>query len=443
MKIHILSAAAAALIFAGGAIHGPYLPSPGLTAHAEEESYTDFYPDNSYVLFHLYSDHAVLAKYDGSETSYTVPDTVEGLPVTEIGDTAFAGVFELTSLVIPDTVTRIGDDAFNFAFYLEEITLPSSLEYIGYRAFSLCGVKTLSLPASLKTIADLTSEKETFCQSCPALTSITVDSKNPYFSAKDGVLFDKKKTVLYRYPPAKEGSSYTMPSTVKSISDGAFHKSALESITVSAKLETVGVRAFGYCESLSAIELPGSVKSIGGSAFIKCTALEELTLNEGLETIGRGSFSGCSAIKEVTIPSTVSQISDSAFVTCQSLRTVTIRSKDCVLGSGSEVFSDSSINGYMGSTAQDYAETFQQRFSLIHDLGDLDGDTRIDSSDASAVLVEYAAIQTGAEPSVDKSIGDVNGDGYIDSSDASDILQYYSFTQTGGAATLTEFLEAR
>ena len=73
-------------------------------------------------------------------------------------------------------------------------------------------------------------------------------------------------------------------------------------------------------------------------------------------------------------------------------------------------------------------------------LGDLDGDGIIDASDASAVLAEYAAVQTGAAPSVDKSVGDVNGDDFIDASDASSILQYFAYTQTGGSDSIQDFL---
>ena|GEM_PF-990997 len=75
-------------------------------------------------------------------------------------------------------------------------------------------------------------------------------------------------------------------------------------------------------------------------------------------------------------------------------------------------------------------------------LGDLDFDKIIDASDASAVLVEYAATQTGAAPSVDPAIADVNSDSFVDASDASSILQYFAYTQTGGQLSFPEFLSS-
>ncbi len=74
------------------------------------------------------------------------------------------------------------------------------------------------------------------------------------------------------------------------------------------------------------------------------------------------------------------------------------------------------------------------------DLGDVNYDGYIDASDASVVLAEYAATQTGAAPTLDKAIADVNFDDFVDASDASTILQYYAYTQTGGTSSMREFL---
>ncbi len=68
-------------------------------------------------------------------------------------------------------------------------------------------------------------------------------------------------------------------------------------------------------------------------------------------------------------------------------------------------------------------------------LGDVNGDKKIDSTDASMVLAEYALISTGGKPSFtasQKKSADVNRSGNIDSSDASRILAYYAELATGG-----------
>lgn len=67
--------------------------------------------------------------------------------------------------------------------------------------------------------------------------------------------------------------------------------------------------------------------------------------------------------------------------------------------------------------------------------GDVNNDSSVDSSDASAVLVEYARIQTGGEAlftDVQKNAADINNDRSIDASDASEILAFYAYISTGG-----------
>ncbi|NLB65058.1 MAG: leucine-rich repeat protein, partial [Lentisphaerae bacterium] len=50
--------------------------------------------------------------YQGAGGEVTIPDTIEGLPVTSIGQEAFEECSDLTSVVIPDSITSIGESAF-------------------------------------------------------------------------------------------------------------------------------------------------------------------------------------------------------------------------------------------------------------------------------------------------------------------------------------------
>ena len=68
-------------------------------------------------------------------------------------------------------------------------------------------------------------------------------------------------------------------------------------------------------------------------------------------------------------------------------------------------------------------------------LGDVDGNRRVDSSDASSVLAEYASLSTVGESTFNsrqKIAADVNKDNMVNASDASSILVYYSSASTGG-----------
>ena len=65
--------------------------------------------------------------------------------------------------------------------------------------------------------------------------------------------------------------------------------------------------------------------------------------------------------------------------------------------------------------------------------GDVNDDGMVDSTDATALLEEYARTSTGGDPTFtekQKKAADVNGDGMCDSSDASGILSYYAYVST-------------
>lgn len=71
-------------------------------------------------------------------------------------------------------------------------------------------------------------------------------------------------------------------------------------------------------------------------------------------------------------------------------------------------------------------------------MGDINYDGKIDASDASIVLIEYANLSTGRGGTFtdeQKAVADVNFDNKIDASDSSVILAFYAYLSTGGEIT--------
>ena len=86
----------------------------------------------------------------GNLTSITIPDSV-----TSIGAGAFSGCSSLTSITLPDSVTAIGDYAFSWCERLTSITIPDSVTSIGAKAFSGCtGLTSITIPDSVTSIGD-------------------------------------------------------------------------------------------------------------------------------------------------------------------------------------------------------------------------------------------------------------------------------------------------
>ncbi len=64
-----------------------------------------------------------------------LPETIENLPVTAIGDGAFRDQSSVTAVALTDTIAKIGDDAFLNCPGIAQITIPSTVTEIGERAF--------------------------------------------------------------------------------------------------------------------------------------------------------------------------------------------------------------------------------------------------------------------------------------------------------------------
>jgi hypothetical protein len=157
------------------------------------------------------------------------------------------------------------------------------------------------------------------------LTAINVDAGNTYYSSDGGVLFNKSKTMLLRYPAGKTGSSYAVPNSVTTIGESAFYNcSGLTGVNIGNSVETIGNYAFYNCSNLTgALTIPNSVITIGEGAFSGCTGLTgALTIGNSVTTISYAAFYDCSRLTSVTIGNSVTTIGDSAFYGCTGLTEV-------------------------------------------------------------------------------------------------------------------------
>ena len=92
-----------------------------------------------------------------------IPPTIEGNPVTSIGEGAFGNCFTLTNITLPDSVVSIGNSAFLSCFSLTSIRIGSGVTSIGESAFIDCfsltgitfqGAAPTVLPNAFSGVAD-------------------------------------------------------------------------------------------------------------------------------------------------------------------------------------------------------------------------------------------------------------------------------------------------
>lgn len=158
----------------------------------------------------------MVTEYIGIGGSVVVPDTINGLRVTTLGNVTFWGCASLTNITLGSNIT-------------------------GYAAQAFVGASNL--------------------------LTIAVDPFNATYSSLDGVLFNKNQTALCSYPEGRAGS-YTLPDSLISIEEYAFQDcGSLTSVTLPSSLISIGGMAFAACTSLNGLYFQGNPPSADWTVF--------------------------------------------------------------------------------------------------------------------------------------------------------------------------------
>ena len=104
----------------------------------------------------------------------------------------------------------------------------------------------------------------------------------------------------------------------------------LLSVTIPAKVTSIGAYAFERCTSLATVDIKGATSILQG-AFNVCSKLDKITM-PNVNSIGMEAFQGCSSLLSFIIPSSVTSISKSTFTNCTGLKSVTIPTQVTSIG---------------------------------------------------------------------------------------------------------------
>jgi len=349
-------------------------------------------------------------------------------------------------------------------------------------------VTTVEIPAEIDGLPVTFVDAYAF-EYCENLVSITVAAGNTSYCSVDGVLFSADKTVLVKYPMAKEGSSYTIPAGVTELGDHCFSDSILENVVIPDGVTMIGRSAFDDCAELTALSLPEGVTSIGSDAFSFCYALADIDIPSTVTSIGSWAFCYCTSLTEIEIPSSVTSLDTAVFQGCKGLTSITIPESITSLSflmftncsNLTELHLPSTITSISGKIFQEctsvtdvYFDGLQSDWEAISidenneilftctihfsdgttmrystgpvpaGIGDASGDAVVDANDAAIVLVDSAAIGAGLPTALTPeqiAASDVNGDGSYNAIDAALILQYGALSNTTTGLTFEEFLK--
>ena len=120
----------------------------------------------------------------------------------------------IKNVIIEEGIKNIEYKAFDNCKNLKSLTIPVSVNTIYSWAFEDCvKLKNITIPKGVKTLYYP-------FKGCSSLEEIKVDENNPNYVDEDGILFNKDKTVLIKYPEAKiDILDYNIPETVVKIKD--------------------------------------------------------------------------------------------------------------------------------------------------------------------------------------------------------------------------------
>lgn len=280
-----------------------------------EVTFCHFYDDdaeNSYLYDGAYWDYAYSQyKYRGE---LTIPESVtydgKTYKVTALGSNSMYGCNGLIKLNLPATLATFGDGWTTGCSLLQAVTIDANNPTyrvengivlkgndIYYVPMGIAG--TVTVPECVKSISNevfgnhksiskivlhngITSIQEGAFNGCSALSEINIPTSVTAIEGRTFYNCTSLKTII-------------IPSNVKSIGVHAFTGSALETVTLSEGLTTIGNYAFYNITSLESINLPNSLTSIGNNAFKGCSDIKALHFGKNLKSIGENALEGINA----------------------------------------------------------------------------------------------------------------------------------------------------
>ena len=208
--------------------------------------------------------------------------------------------FDKTSktIDIPNGITTIGAQSLGDSVNPEYINFKNDTEKIENLALGWIGgqtnLKSISFGSKVKEIAPMFNGDGVGYD-------INVDNDNQYYSASDGILYNKSKSKIVRVCAKKRGT-LNIPGTAKNIENYAFfNQTDITEIQLNEGTETIGFHSFDKCNNLKKINIPSSIISID-EAFVDCVNLSEIVMpttkeNNKIEGAPWGATKGDRAVK--------------------------------------------------------------------------------------------------------------------------------------------------
>ena len=204
-------------------------------------------------IFYVINDNDEVVITDCSDSidksTISIPDKIDGHPVTMIYYYVFSGLENTKTINIPDSVKVIGAEAFAWSNNLQTINIPTSVTTIDAAAFAGNNkLQSITIPDS---VTELGVGAFILCENLTNVTLPNTISSIPYGTFAACVSLKK----------------INISSSVKTIEDEAFSMTGFTEFTVPDTITSIGARAFSDCENLVKVTIPKTVTKIGDDIF--------------------------------------------------------------------------------------------------------------------------------------------------------------------------------
>ena len=227
----------------------------------------------------------VLTAYSGDASSFTIPEKVNGITVTAIGENAFENDGFISEVILPNTVTEIKNSAFKGCDNLKTI-YSLNVTKVGDYAFDDCiMVKNMFLMSELQSIGK-------------------------YSFADTG----SKQNLV-------SGSTFRLSlEKLTEIPEGAFSNSALSELKL-GRISSIGTNAFSGCNQLVFVHID-DLFNMPRNCFRNCESLTDVEIH-GLKYVPSSAFYSCDNLVVASIPD-ATDVTSYAFEDCVSLVAVNL-----------------------------------------------------------------------------------------------------------------------
>ena len=341
------------------------------TATYTEGNFTYTVDDNNNATITAYADK--------NATSITIPSTINGYTVTNIGNNVFQNFTALTSVNIPEGVTTIGSYAFYNCTALTNMNIPNSVTTIGQYAFYSCKLTKVEIPDS---VINLGGGAFSYCYSLKSVelsSNASILNNSVIFNnctSLETVIFSKNikrvgcgvfsncsnlKDVYYtgtinewRNIYIDSGTSNGVYNTEnKYLRDTAsihfsdvlndnFYKTAnntdsnYEYIYYKV-LEDDTIEITGYAGDVANVVLPDTIEGktvtkLSDGVFYHNQKIKTVTIPETVTDIGQYTFYECRSLLTINLANNITTIKNFVFYGCTSLKNINIPNSAISIG---------------------------------------------------------------------------------------------------------------